>query len=75
MIFVIGCYFFWLVVKVMYKDNGGKVCLIEKEILILKFFYWVGEKLVIWDVFFYEVWGYNLGVMIYILEIYIYCLC
>lgn len=70
-----GLYMFKFVMKILVIEEDCKICLIEKEINILKFFYCSIDGVVVCDILLYEVWGYNVGVIIYMLEIYIYWLC
>ena len=58
--------------KLLVDKEGTKVHLTEKEIAILKYLYYAGDKVVSREQLLVEVWGYNAEVTTHTLETHIY---
>ena len=71
-VFSIGSYAFKPATKILLNQNGAKIHLTEKEVLMLKHLYRAGERAVTREELLQEVWGYNSGVTTHTLETHIY---
>src|SRR5580658_9613044 len=67
-VFTIGPYTFRPSSKLLLNPKGSKVRLTEKETLILRYLYRVGQRPVSRETLLQEVWGYNSGVTTHTLE-------